>query len=221
MNGYNRDSIKKNTSLWIVIGNCRFETLEEEPDSLLYVPILNEVRYDDSDAKLTFYGEMMIACNMSYEVFYSDGIPFTVKPLSLSEGVSESVREISSDLNTTLLPGVNYTARLIYGVNGITEEKRILWPGEEYEEELAEGSRGDGEGASEKEGEGREVKRGGSGSSVIVIVVVVVIVGVALIGLIVVMGYVIVYLRKRIQKLENVEMHAGLIETDLQSLTQD
>ena len=66
MNGYNGDSIKKNTSLWIMIGDCRFETSEEKPDSLLYVPILETVRYGEE--YLLFYGEMIIGCNLSYTI---------------------------------------------------------------------------------------------------------------------------------------------------------
>ena len=93
MNGYNGDSIKKNTSLWIMIGDCKFETSDEEPESLLYVPILKEVRYDNVSAQLRLYGEMMIGCNMSYEIFIGDKL-FTVSPVSLSGGV----REISNTL---------------------------------------------------------------------------------------------------------------------------
>ena len=134
MNGYNGETIKKNTSLWIVIGDCRFETSEEKPDSLLYVPTLDRVRYDDTNVRLTFYGDMMIGCNLFYVIFYSDGKTFTVNPVPLSGVESESETLITTSLGTALSSEMN-RARLLYGVNGITEEKRILWPGEEYEEE--------------------------------------------------------------------------------------
>ena len=46
MNGYNGERIRKNTSLWIMIGGCEFETGEggEVPPSLLFTPILASVR---------------------------------------------------------------------------------------------------------------------------------------------------------------------------------
>ena len=171
MNGYNGDSIKKNTSLWIVIGDCRFETSEEKPDSRLYVPILKEVRYD-GNKYLTFSGEMLIRCNLSYQIFYSDGTPFIMGAVSLGDASNENEREISTRLLAALTPNASYTAHLIYGVNILTQEKRILWPGEEYEEEeVSEESEEsdesrEGEGSEEGGvegggGEGRVVKRGG------------------------------------------------------------
>ena len=146
MNGYNGDSIKKNTSLWIVIGDCRFETSEEKPDSLLYVPILKGVRYD-GERHLTFYGEMMVGCNLSYELFM-DAQLSTLNPVSLNGAESENDSIISQAVSNALFGGMNYTARLVYGMNITTEKKRILWPGEEYEEE-------------EEEGGGRTSKKGG------------------------------------------------------------
>ena len=62
---------------------------------------------------------------------------------------------------------------------------------------------------------------GRDGSSVTVLVVVLVIVGILVIGLLAVMATVIMYLRKKIAKLENIEMHTSLIDMDVQSITQD
>ena len=100
----------------------------------------------------------MIGCNMSYEVFYSDGRRFTLDPVSLSGVESESEREISCQLGMVLYREMEYTAELIYGMNGTTESKKILWPGEEYEEETS---------GVETEGEGR----GRSGIVVIGVVI--------------------------------------------------
>ena len=41
------------------------------------------------------------------------------------------IAEISHTLQTALFSGTSYTGHLIYGKNGITERKKILWPGEE------------------------------------------------------------------------------------------
>ena len=139
MNGYNGQTINKNTSLWIVIGNCLFETSEEKPESLLYVPILNGVRYD-GERYLTFYGKIIIGCNLSYEIFM-DGQLFTFNPVPLNGAESPNDSIVSHAVTNALFRGMNYTARLLYGVNGTTEGRRILWPGEEYEEEDTEGGR--------------------------------------------------------------------------------
>ena len=140
MNGYNGESIKKNTSLWIVIGDCSFETSEEEPESVLYVPILTTVRYD-GEGRLSFYGEMMIGCNMSYEVFYSSGAYFTRYAVSLSGGESENESVICTSLANALSSENGYTAQLLY-------------------EEEGSGESGGGGG-----GGGREVKSGGGANS--------------------------------------------------------
>ena len=192
MNRYNGESITKNTSLWIVIGDCRFETSEEEPESVLYVPILEGVRYNDSDATLTFYGEMMIRCNMSYKIAYSNGSRYMVEAVSLSGASNENETFISANLSTALAQDLSYSAQVIYGINRSTGMRKILWPGEEYEEGMSEESNESREsGSGEKEGEGegggggdgREVKRGeGGGSSKgtvigVVIVIIVLVVG--------------------------------------------
>ena len=182
MNTYNGWKITKNTSLWIMIGECTFRTEQDQPASLLYVPILKGVRYDNESGILTFYGSLMIGCNMSYEIFYSDGKAFTRKPVSLSEGESERETVVSVVLATALSKEMN-AAHLVYGENRVTEEKRILWPGEEYEEQSSEEGEESGNGEGEGGGGGREVEggrggRGRGGVIGIVIVIIIVVVGV-------------------------------------------
>ena len=183
MNGYNGERIKKNTSLWIMIGDCVFETSEEQSESLLYVPILKGVRYDNSTSVLCFYGSMMIGCNMSYEISYSNGNPFTFTPVSLSGVEGERESEISVLHNSVLSSAESYTAHLIYGENKATEVKRIVWPGEEYEEGgsgESGGGRGGGRGGNKVEGGGKNRM-----AVWIVIVVVMIIVVVMVVGVIV------------------------------------
>ena len=159
MNGYNGEEIKKNTSLWIIIGDCSFNTSEEEQDSLLYVPILKELRYDNTNRRLTFSGEMMLGCNISYEIFYSDGTEYTSKPVSLNGAESKRESELSTTLENALFGGINYTVRLIFGMNNsATQQKRILWPGEKYEDEESDDSGGGETGGTEGRGSNKGVR---------------------------------------------------------------
>ena len=67
---------------------------------------------------------------------------------------------------------------------------------------------------TQEEGErSREVKREGDGEvNVKMLIAIVGTIGIVVIGLFIAMASSLMYLRKRVRKLENVEMHAGLIE---------
>ena len=75
MNGYNGERIRKNTSLWIMIGGCEFETGEggEVPPSLLFTPVLASVRYNTANTEFSFSGVSLIPCNLLYEILLSNG----------------------------------------------------------------------------------------------------------------------------------------------------
>ena len=170
MNKYNGEQIRKNTSLWVLIGDCTLSIDEgegETPESFLFVPRLDRVMYDNETAtgEIAFSGAVLIGCGLWYEILDSNGTPQMADPVSLAGVESENDSVLSTKPPMLLPEGMNYSARLRYGTDKLcmTDAVSIAWKGEEEES-----------GESSKMGSG-------VGTSTIVVIVIVVSVVVVLI----------------------------------------
>ena len=173
MNGYNGESITKNTSLWICNTDCTFSVNSSEetlPPSLFFVPTLSHVRYDNATVTLTFIGELLIPCSLYYQIFFKNGSAYVQSKQEVKNYVNEGMAHTISVV--PLRETEEFAVRLIFGdgesktdMVSVVRDGGGSGSGSEGGREEGEGgeSRGSVESEEKKEDETQSEEKSGEG----------------------------------------------------------